>query len=193
LEREVQRQWPVIIGVHTPEFPFEKDESNVRKAVRDLGITYPVAMDNDYRMWRSFNNEYWPAHYFVDATGRIRYHHFGEGGYDESENWIRNLLEEANHKPLPEAPHRSPQLVLKRRPTLAMSDLRRPTSAITELKTLPRRVGSIKTSRKSTRRPPTSAEERLYQLIRQHGAIPDHTFRIEFLVPGIQAYAFTFG
>ena len=91
----------VIIGVHTPEFPFEKDESNVRKAVRDLGIIYPVAMDNDYRIWRSFNNEYWPAHYFIDATGKLRFRHFGEGGYDESENWIRTLLEEANHKPLP--------------------------------------------------------------------------------------------
>jgi cytochrome c biogenesis protein CcdA/thiol-disulfide isomerase/thioredoxin len=70
----------VVIGVHTPEFPFEKDESNVRKAVRDLGVTYPVAMDNDYRIWRNFNNNYWPAHYFIDATGKVRYHHFGEGG-----------------------------------------------------------------------------------------------------------------
>ena len=91
----------VIIGVHTPEFPFEKDDLIVRKAVSDLGITYPVAMDNDYRTWRSFNNEYWPAHHFIDATGRVRYHHFGEGSYDESENWIRGLLEEANHKPIP--------------------------------------------------------------------------------------------
>ena len=93
----------VVIGVHTPEFPFEKDEANVRKAVKDLGITYPVAMDNDYRIWRNFSNEYWPAHYFIDATGKIRYHHFGEGDYDESEKWIRTLLEEANHKPLPGA------------------------------------------------------------------------------------------
>jgi cytochrome c biogenesis protein CcdA/thiol-disulfide isomerase/thioredoxin len=93
----------IIIGVHTPEFPFEKDESNVRKAVQDLGITYPVAMDNDYRIWRNFHNEYWPAHYFIDATGRIRFHHFGEGNYDESEKWIRTLLEEANHRPLPDA------------------------------------------------------------------------------------------
>jgi cytochrome c biogenesis protein CcdA/thiol-disulfide isomerase/thioredoxin len=91
----------VVIGVHTPEFPFEKDEANVRKAVKEFGITYPVAMDNDYRIWRNFNNEYWPAHYFIDATGHVRYHHFGEGNYDESEKWIRTLLEEANHKPLP--------------------------------------------------------------------------------------------
>jgi cytochrome c biogenesis protein CcdA/thiol-disulfide isomerase/thioredoxin len=94
----------VVIGVHTPEFPFEKDEANVRKAVRDLGILYPVAMDNDYRIWQSFNNQYWPADYFIDATGRVRYHHFGEGGYDESEQWIRSLLEEANHRSLPNTP-----------------------------------------------------------------------------------------
>ena len=59
-------------------------------------------MDNDYPIWRNFNNEYWPAHYFIDATGHVRYHHFGEGGYEESENWIRSLHEEANRKPLPE-------------------------------------------------------------------------------------------
>src|SRR6202522_2488943 len=94
----------VIIGVHTPEFAFEKDEANVRKAVHDLGISYPVAMDNDYRIWRSFNNEYWPADYFIDATGRLRYHQFGEGDYDQAEKWIRSLLEEANHQPLPNTP-----------------------------------------------------------------------------------------
>jgi cytochrome c biogenesis protein CcdA/thiol-disulfide isomerase/thioredoxin len=92
----------VIIGVHTPEFPFEKDEANVRKAVKDLGVTYPVPMDNDYKIWRSFNNEYWPADYFIDAKGNIRFHHFGEGAYQESEQWIRTLLEEANHGSVPE-------------------------------------------------------------------------------------------
>jgi cytochrome c biogenesis protein CcdA/thiol-disulfide isomerase/thioredoxin len=93
----------VIIGVHTPEFPFEKDEANVRKAVHDLGLTYPVAMDNNYAIWRSFNNEYWPADYFIDATGAVRFHHFGEGSYEEAEQQIRTLLEEANHAPLPAA------------------------------------------------------------------------------------------
>jgi cytochrome c biogenesis protein CcdA/thiol-disulfide isomerase/thioredoxin len=92
----------VIIGVHTPEFPFEKDESNVREAVKDLGILYPVPMDNDYKIWRSFNNEYWPADYFIDATGNVRFHHFGEGAYEESEQWIRTLLKEANHAPVPD-------------------------------------------------------------------------------------------
>jgi cytochrome c biogenesis protein CcdA/thiol-disulfide isomerase/thioredoxin len=94
----------VVLGVHTPEFPFEKDESNVRKAVHDLGILYPVAMDNDYSIWQSFNNQYWPAHYFIDATGRIRYHQFGEGNYDQSEAWIRSLLEEADHQPISATP-----------------------------------------------------------------------------------------
>ena len=84
----------VVIGVHTPEFPFEKDLSNVRKAVRDLGITYPVALDNNYSIWTAFSNEYWPAHYFIDVNGKVRYHHFGEGEYDQSEQWIQQLLKE---------------------------------------------------------------------------------------------------
>ena len=66
----------------------------MEKAVRDLKITYPVAIDSDYKIWRAFNNEYWPAHYFIDGKGRIRYHHFGEGEYDESEHVIQQLLKE---------------------------------------------------------------------------------------------------
>ncbi|KVC65881.1 cytochrome C biogenesis protein [Burkholderia ubonensis] len=85
----------VVIGVHAPEFAFERDIGNVRKAVHDLGIGYPVAIDNNYAIWRAFGNEYWPAHYFVDAQGRIRRHHFGEGEYAESERAIQALLAEA--------------------------------------------------------------------------------------------------
>jgi cytochrome c biogenesis protein CcdA/thiol-disulfide isomerase/thioredoxin len=85
----------VVIGVHAPEFAFERDVGNVTKAMKDLGINYPVAIDNDYKIWRAFNNEYWPAHYFADAQGRIRYHHFGEGNYAESERVIQQLLREA--------------------------------------------------------------------------------------------------
>jgi cytochrome c biogenesis protein CcdA/thiol-disulfide isomerase/thioredoxin len=92
----------MVIGVHTPEFPFEKDEANVRKAVRELGIDYPVAMDNDYRIWRAFHNRFWPAHYFIDAAGRVRFHHFGEGDYEQSEAWIRSLLAERNHQAPPQ-------------------------------------------------------------------------------------------
>src|SRR5580658_6339990 len=85
----------VVIGVHAPEFAFEKNLDNVKRAVRDLGITYPVALDNDYAIWSGFNNQYWPAHYFIDAQGRIRGHHFGEGDYAGSEQLIRQLLMEA--------------------------------------------------------------------------------------------------
>jgi cytochrome c biogenesis protein CcdA/thiol-disulfide isomerase/thioredoxin len=259
----------VIIGVHTPEFPFEKDESNVRKAVRDLGITYPVAMDNDYRIWRSFNNNYWPAHYFVDATGKVRYHHFGEGGYDESENWIRSLLEEANHKPLPgsatqiaasgaeaaadsgdaQSPetyigyHRaenfaSPGGFNQNEPQVyaapvnlklnewALSgkweDERQIATSLAASSAILYRfhardlhlvLGPSKPGKPVRFRVTidgkapgvdhgtdtdadgygTVTEDRLYQLIRQHGAVQDRTFRIEFLVPGVQAYSFTFG
>jgi cytochrome c biogenesis protein CcdA/thiol-disulfide isomerase/thioredoxin len=259
----------VIIGVHTPEFPFEKDESNVRKAVKDLGVTYPVAMDNDYRIWRSFNNEYWPAHYFLDATGKVRFHHFGEGGYEESENWIRSLLEEANHKQLPgsatqvaasgaeaaadsgdvQSPetyigyHRaenfaSPGGFNQNEPQAydAPSNLKlnqwalagkwmderqiatslAPASAIVyrfHARDLHLVLGPSKTGKPIRFRVTldgkapgadhgadtdadgfgTVTEDRLYQLIRQQGAIQDRTFRIEFLVPGVQAYSFTFG
>lgn len=85
----------VVIGVHAPEFAFEKDVRNVKRAVGDLAITYPVAVDNDYAVWRGFNNRYWPAHYFIDAQGNIRHHHFGEGNYEQSERVIQKLLAEA--------------------------------------------------------------------------------------------------
>ncbi|MGV3680861.1 MAG: cytochrome c biogenesis protein DipZ [Acidovorax sp.] len=85
----------VVVGVHAPEFAFERDAANVGKAVRDLGITYPVAIDNNYAIWRAFQNRYWPAHYLIDAQGRMRYHHFGEGSYAESERAIQQLLREA--------------------------------------------------------------------------------------------------
>jgi cytochrome c biogenesis protein CcdA/thiol-disulfide isomerase/thioredoxin len=86
----------VVIGVHTPEFAFEKDQANIAKAVQDLKITYPIAIDSNYAIWKAFNNEYWPAHYFIDARGTIRYHHFGEGEYDKSEEVIQQLLKEKN-------------------------------------------------------------------------------------------------
>ena len=258
-----------IIGVHTPEFPFEKDDANVRKAVKDLGITYPVAMDNEYRIWRSFNNEYWPAHYFIDATGKVRFHHFGEGGYEESENWIRGLLEEADHKPLPESPtqiaasgaqaaadsgdvqspetyigyHRAENFVSPggfnqneaqayQAPTRlrlnewAFSgkwlDERQIATSLGAASAIAYRfhardlhlVLGPSTPGKAIRfritidgKAPgddhgadtdkdgfgTVTEDRLYQLVRQHGPVQDRTFRIEFLTSGVQAYSFTFG
>ncbi|MEK7811762.1 MAG: thioredoxin family protein, partial [Pseudomonadota bacterium] len=86
----------VIIGVHAPEFAFEKDQANVENAIREHGIKYPVVMDNDYAIWNAYKNEYWPAHYLIDAHGIIRHQHFGEGAYAETEQMIQTLLKEAN-------------------------------------------------------------------------------------------------
>jgi cytochrome c biogenesis protein CcdA/thiol-disulfide isomerase/thioredoxin len=85
----------VVIGVHAPEFAFEHDEGNVRQAVKDLAVDYPVAIDNNYAIWQAFGNQYWPAHYIFDATGKLRYHHFGEGKYAQTEMVIQGLLAEA--------------------------------------------------------------------------------------------------
>jgi thiol-disulfide isomerase/thioredoxin len=85
----------VVVGVHTPEFPFERDVDNVRRAAEDMRVEYPVALDSDYRVWRAFDNHYWPAVYIADAEGRIRHQHFGEGGYEECERVIQLLLRDA--------------------------------------------------------------------------------------------------
>jgi thiol-disulfide isomerase/thioredoxin len=87
----------VVIGVHTPEFAFERDVENVRWAAKDMRVDYPIAIDNDYSIWRAFNNSYWPALYFVDAQGNIRHHQFGEGEYEQSEMILQQLLEEAGN------------------------------------------------------------------------------------------------
>jgi thiol-disulfide isomerase/thioredoxin len=84
----------VVIGAHTPEFPFEKDIDNVRWAAKEMDVNYPVAVDSDYGVWHAFDNNYWPAVYIADVNGRIRYHHFGEGSYDETERVIQRLLKE---------------------------------------------------------------------------------------------------
>jgi thiol-disulfide isomerase/thioredoxin len=85
----------VVIGVHTPEFDVEHDLDNVRRAVKDLRVNYPVAVDNDYAVWTAFNNHYWPALYFADAQGQIRHHQFGEGRYEQSEMILQQLLTQA--------------------------------------------------------------------------------------------------
>jgi hypothetical protein len=84
-----------VVGVHTPEFPFEQDVENVREAAKDMTVEYPVALDSDYAVWRAFSNRYWPAVYIADAEGQIRHHQFGEGGYEECERVIQQLLREA--------------------------------------------------------------------------------------------------
>ena len=85
----------VVIGVHTPEFAVEKNVDNVRRALRPMSIDYPIVVDNDYAIWRAFKNQYWPALYLLDAKGRIRYHHFGEGEYERSERAIQRSLVDA--------------------------------------------------------------------------------------------------
>ena len=92
-----KNQGLVIVGVHTPEFAFEQNPANVQKAIADLGVTWPVVLDNSFTQWRAYDNRFWPAHYFIDTAGIIRYFHFGEGEYDTGEQVIRQLLAEAGN------------------------------------------------------------------------------------------------
>jgi cytochrome c biogenesis protein CcdA/thiol-disulfide isomerase/thioredoxin len=257
----------VVIGVHAPEFAFERNSDNVRQAVKDLGIQYPVALDNDYRLWSALKNNFWPAHYFVDATGRIRFHHFGEGGYAQSERVIRQLLAEAGHAPMTasmaQASARGAEAAA------ALSALRSPETYIgyaraarfaspgglvrdrpANYRPAPLQLngwslaGGWIVGKQSARSVGPGAKiayrfhardlhlvmgvpggrpvrfkvtldgrapgadagvdvapdgsghvsgERLYQLARQKGAVRDRTFTIEFLDPGAEAFAFTFG
>ena len=258
----------VVIGVHTPEFAFEKSEANVRDAVRRLGVDYPVAMDNDFAIWRAFKNQYWPAHYFIDAQGRIRHHHFGEGDYEGSERVIQQLLKEAGAADVaadvvqvqaqgaeaaaamdqlgsPETyvgyaraeNFRSPgglardavktyvaspldlndwSLVGRWRVTREHAELAAAGGRVSfrfkardlHLVMGPGATGATPRFRVliDGQAPGADAgsdidakgvgridQQRLYQLIRQSGAIRERTFEIEFLDPGAQVFAFTFG
>jgi cytochrome c biogenesis protein CcdA/thiol-disulfide isomerase/thioredoxin len=258
----------VVIGVHTPEFAFERKVDNVRAAVADLHIGYPVAIDNEYKIWRAFDNEYWPAHYFIDAKGRMRYHHFGEGEYAESEHVIQRLLAEAGNGGFATAP-----VAVSAKGAEAASDgaeVKSPetyigynradnfvspggivTDEVHDYATAPLALnqwslkGDWTVSAENAELdkpdgrilyrfhardlhlvlgPPPDGKpirfkvtidgaapgddrgsdidaggngivdgQRLYQLIRQHGPVADRTFEIEFLDPGVQAFAFTFG
>ncbi|HYL02595.1 MAG TPA: cytochrome c biogenesis protein CcdA [Steroidobacteraceae bacterium] len=259
----------VVIGVHAPEFAFEKNEANVARAVHELGITYPVALDNDYAVWRAFDNHYWPAHYFIDAGGQIRGDHFGEGDYAGSEALIRRLLEQAGAANLGAAAGAIRATGVEAAPDEA--DLRSPETYIGYERaehfvspggavhdaphdyTAPRKLElndwslsgpwRIEGERAVAGGAPAGIafrfrardlhlvlgageahrpvrfrvtidgrepgpdhgsdvgpdgtgsvrEQRLYQLLRQHAPAAEHTFAIEFLDPGVQAYSFTFG
>ncbi|HET9335788.1 MAG TPA: cytochrome c biogenesis protein DipZ [Sphingomicrobium sp.] len=256
----------VVIGVHSPEFAFEKDPANVRKAVADFGITYPVALDNNLAIWRAFDQRYWPAHYLADAQGRIRYHHFGEGNFDTTESAIRALLAEAGKPALGNRARvaasgagAAPDIASIRSPETYLGTLRAKGFASpgglragTNDYRLPGALGlndwgldgrwEVNRERSllrsaagkiqfrfrsrdlhlvlgsSTGKPvrfrvlldgkePGSdrgmdidsagigqvMEQRLYQLVRQQDPDRERTFTIEFLDPGVEAYAFTFG
>ena len=118
----------VTIGVHTPEFSFERNLDNVRRALEQMHVAYPVAVDNDYAVWNAFANHYWPALYFVDAEGRIRHHRFGEGGYERSEIVIQKLLADAGADVACRSGLRRIR-ASRWRPTGPTSARRRPTSA----------------------------------------------------------------
>ncbi|WP_460112087.1 cytochrome c biogenesis protein DipZ [Pseudomonas sp. H3_D04] len=259
----------VVIGVHAPEFAFERDVGNVTKAMKDLGINYPVAIDNDYKIWRAFNNEYWPAHYFADAQGRIRYHHFGEGEYAESERVIQQLLREAGASKVADGLITADATGVQLAPD--MNEVQSPETYVgyqraehfvPQTGLVPDKVSAYSTptqlalndwgldgqwnvgSERAISSAPASrivyrfhardlhlvlgpdadgkpvrfkvlidgkapgdahgtdvapdgsgsvTEQRLYQLVRQNGGVTDRTFSIEFLDPGVSAYAFTFG
>ncbi|WP_437883591.1 cytochrome c biogenesis protein DipZ [Pseudomonas sp. LRF_L74] len=258
-----------VIGVHAPEFAFERDVDNVNRAMKELGIDYPVAVDNDYAIWRAFGNRYWPAHYFIDANGKIRHHHFGEGGYGESERVIQQLLKEAGSaktaQGLVEVNGQGAQMaadmdsigspetylgyqrgenfaskpqVAADQPTVytAPENLSLNAWGLTgKWQVGPESASLVENSGRIVYRfkardlhlvlspgadgkpvrfkvsidgkapgaahgtdtaadgSGTVTEQRLYQLIRHPGEVGEHTFSIEFLDPGVAAYAFTFG
>ena len=258
----------VVIGVHAPEFAFEKKLDNVKKAVSSFKIRYPVAVDNDYRIWRAFQNSYWPAHYLIDAEGQVRYRHFGEGNYAETEQAIQDLLREAGSKmaesgtvkPDAKGAEAGPDLMNLRSGEAYLGYQRATSFASPEgLAADTARTYTVETPdlnawgfggtwtvgaeravldqpggriayRFSARdlhlvlspaadgkpvrfkvtidgRAPgadhgadidaagrgTVSSTRLYQLVRQAGAVEARTFEIRFLDPGVEAYAFTFG
>ena len=259
----------VVIGVHAPEFPFEKDESNVRWAAKDMKVDYPIAVDSDHAIWRAFKNQYWPALYFIDAQGRLRHHHFGEGSYQQSEMIIQQLLTEAGATAISREPVsvdgagaeaaadwgnlRSPEnyvgyertegfassggaVLDKSHVYVATAQLPLNHWALSGDWTMKKGAAVLNkadgriayrfhardlhivmgpaTPGTSVRfrvlidgEPPGAAhgvdiddhgigsvvQQRLYQLIRQPKPIADRLFEIEFLDPGVEAFAFTFG
>ena len=259
----------VVIGVHTPEFDFEKQLPNVQKAVQKFAIPYPVALDSNYAIWNAFHNQYWPAHYFIDATGKVRFEHFGEGEYDQSERWIQQLLQEAHATHMPSATaqvhgqgvqaaadegdvgspetyigyaraenfaspggikrdadqlYTQPSSLRLNQWSLAGRWVDREQFAVLNSasgkiafrfhardlhlvlgptaggKAIRFRVTIDGQAPGESHGVDTDAEGngvvtdyRLYQLVRLKGPVADHTFVIEFLDPGVQAFAFTFG
>jgi hypothetical protein len=136
----------VVIGVHAPEFAFEKDPKNVHWAVKDMRVEYPIAIDNDHAIWRAFRNQYWPALYFIDARGRVRHHHFGEGAYEQSEMIIQALLAEAGSSGFDREPVSVDGRGLEAAADWAASGLRKIMSAMIGHRTLRRQAERLWTS-----------------------------------------------
>jgi len=259
----------VVIGVHSPEFEFEKNLDNVRRAAKDMRVDYPIAIDNDFALWRALNNQYWPALYIVDAKGQIRHHQFGEGGYDQSERIIQQLLLEAGAAGIGRdlvsgdargvevaadwGTLKSPENYVSYQRTENFASPGGAVAGKPRVYTAPARLklnqwalsGDWTMGQQATAlnkangriayqfhardlhlvmgpaargtsvrfrvlidgQPPgvahgvdidekgigTVTEQRLYQLIRQTKPIADRRFEIEFLDPGVEAFAFTFG
>jgi thiol-disulfide isomerase/thioredoxin len=268
-DKKYRDQGLVVIGVHAPEFAFEKNLNNVRWAVKEMQVDYPVAVDNEHVIWRAFRNQYWPALYFIDAQGRNRHHHFGEGAYEQSEMVIQRLLTEAGAGGIgddlvsvdgrgleaaadwgslksPENYTGSERTQNFASPGGMMSDKPHMYELPARLRLNEWALAGDWTAKKETTvlnkangriayrfhardlhlvmgpaapatsvrfrllidgRPPgeahgtdvdeqgygTVTEQRLYQLIRQPKPIADRQFEIEFLGPGVEAFAFTFG
>jgi thiol-disulfide isomerase/thioredoxin len=264
-----RNQGLVVIGVHSPEFPFEKNVDNVRRAAKDMRVDYPIAIDSDFAIWRALKNEYWPALYIVDAQGRVRHHQFGEGEYEQSERIIQQLLAEAGNTGIGrdlvsvdargaeaaadwdslKSPENyvgygrtenfaSPGGAVRDKPHVyaaparlklnewalagdwtaakGLTVLNKPNGRIAyrfhardlHLVMGPAAPGaSVRFRVFIDGQPPGAAhgvdvdgqgngtvtEQRLYQLIRQPSPIADRQFEIEFLDPGVEAFAFTFG
>jgi thiol-disulfide isomerase/thioredoxin len=259
----------LVIGAHTPEFPFEHDLDNVRRAVQEMRVTYPVVVDNDYQIWEAFSNHYWPALYFIDAAGRIRHQQFGEGDYAEAERVIQGLLREAGQDGVPDAlvtpaatglevaadwehlgsgesylgadraerfaspegavvgarhgytlpgqwsrnawalegewtiargfaalvaaPGRIAYRFHARDVHLVMGPAAPGTTARFRVFLDGHPAGAAQGSDVDEQGTGVVRDPRVYQLLRQPGPITDRTFAIEFLDPGVAAYAFTFG
>jgi thiol-disulfide isomerase/thioredoxin len=236
----------VVVGAHAPEFAFEREIDGVRRAMAEMGVEHPIVLDNEYAIWRSFDNHYWPALYLVGDDGRVRYQHFGEGAYDETEAAIRQLLGADNEpvdveatgieaaadwdtlatpetyvgsarggRPVGQGPLARNQWALAGRWAVEEESARlQEAGGSISFRFEARDLNLVLTPEAEVPftvlldgQPPADAhgvdvdelghgtvsEPRLYQLVRQPGAVRERTFEITFEEPGVRAYVFTFG